>query len=156
MTWTIVSSILLELGGIILVTEQLVAGYSLSCSLRCEYCNRCNVCTSPLFPLSLPPRTRARTKVDGMLMTGGTRESIIGDWLSKLRPNLYISALAIDGEMVHIMCQRFIHERNESGICFDNAAKHRDPESFEISTDGKGELDIVTPLADIIDDGEDG
>jgi len=54
------------------------------------------------------------------------------------------------------MCQRFIQDRNERGLCFGVVTKHRDSESFDIFTDGNGELDIVMPLADIIDDGDDG
>jgi hypothetical protein len=54
------------------------------------------------------------------------------------------------------MCQRFIQERYDSGLGSDRSWKYKDTVSFDISTDGISELDIVTPLADIIDDGEDG
>ena len=86
---------------------------------------------------------------------GGLRKHLGGS-CSKLWPSLYISALAIVGEMVQIMCQRFIQERYDIGLGPDSSWKYKDTVSFDISTDGIGELDIVTPLADIIDDGEDG
>jgi hypothetical protein len=54
------------------------------------------------------------------------------------------------------MCQRFIQERYDSALGPDRSWKYEDAVSFDISTDGIVELDIVTPLADIIDDGEDG
>ena len=79
-----------------------------------------------------------------------------GGSCTKLWPSLYISALVIVGEMVQIMCQRFIQERYDSALGPDRSWKYEDAVSFDISTDGIVELDIVTPLADIIDDGEDG
>ena len=64
--------------------------------------------------------------------------------------------MIIQYHKTYIMCHRLIHERNESGLCVGMPSKQIDSSSFEISTDGNGELDIVTPLADTIDEGEDG
>ena len=53
------------------------------------------------------------------------------------------------------MCHRFIQEIYDNGGP-DRSWKYKDSASFDVSTDGTGELEIVTPLADIIDDGDDG
>ena len=81
----------------------------------------------------------------------------LGNRVSNELPSLYISALATEGLMVATMCQRFIQERNESGLCSGSgASKRMDSESFDSSIDGSGELDIVIPPADTRDEGDDG
>jgi hypothetical protein len=69
---------------------------------------------------------------------------------SGIKPSVNSSLLQTDGDIVHIMCHRFIHERKESGLLVWVK------ECSVTSTEGKGELEMVMPLADNVVDGDDG